>query len=286
MHHTIMQTITRFFLLFAFLMMLLVGCSDEKKQLETLLKTSQQVTDSLNAAIQEEYEKRELLARELDELDTYTKSLGVNLTAEKDPEKQKSIVERIKEAANTLKAQKEKITQLTAKVARLEKRLAEVTAENERLREQVAKLSGENLELRNKVDSLNRVTASLKSRLAEAITTANAQREKLNTGFYIMGGTGFLRDNGVLERRGPFGNAYNPNFNPSQNQNVRRINIAQTTEIEVPAPKSDVVIWSPHVRSSYEIVEKSGESNKSILRIISPDEFWQTAKVLAIGTEG
>jgi ABC-type transporter Mla subunit MlaD len=264
----------------------LAACKDEKKQLEALLKTSQQVTDSLNAVIQEEYEKREKLMKELDELDTYTKSLGVNLAAEKDPEKQKTTIERIKDAANTLKSQKEKIDQLTARVRKLENKLAEVTAENERLKEQVAQLASENLALRNKVDSLNRVTASLKSRLAEAVAAANTQREKLNTGYYIMGGTGFLRENGVLERRGPFGNAFNPNFSPAQNRNVRRIDISQTTEIEVPAPKSDVVIWSPHVRSSYEVVEKSGERNKSILRILNPDEFWQTAKVLAIGTEG
>lgn len=267
-------------------LLLVAGCDNEKKRLEEMLKVSQQATDSLNAVIQEEYERRERLEKELDELDTYTKSLGVNLAAEKDPEKQKNTIERIKEAANKLKSQKEEIEKLTAKVARLEKKLAEVTAENERLKDQVAKLAGENRELRSKVDSLNRVTASLKSRLAEAVAAANTQREKLNTGFYIMGGTGFLRENGVLERRGPFGNAYNPNFNPSQNRNVRRIDISQTTEIEVPAPKSDVVIWSPHVRSSYEVVEKSGERNKSILRILNPDEFWQTAKVLAIGTEG
>lgn len=267
-------------------LLLVAGCDNEKKRLEEMLKVSQQATDSLNAVIQEEYERRERLEKELDELDTYTKSLGVNLAAEKDPEKQKNTIERIKEAANKLKSQKEEIEKLTAKVARLEKKLAEVTAENERLKDQVAKLAGENRELRSKVDSLNRVTASLKSRLAEAVAAANTQREKLNTGFYIMGGTGFLRENGVLERRGPFGNAYNPNFNPSQNRNVRRIDISQTTEIEVPAPKSDVVIWSPHVRSSYEVVEKSGERNKSIVRILNPDEFWQTAKVLAIGTEG
>lgn len=280
-----MKSITRLSLSAVFIA-LLIGCNDEKKQLETLLKTSQQVTDSLNAVIQEENEKREILARELDELDTYTKSLGVNLAAEKDPEKQQNTIERIKEAANTLKSQKEKIGQLTAKVARLEQKLEEISAENERLRGLIAKLSGENLALRNKVDSLNRVTASLKSRLAEAVASANTQREKLNTGFYIMGGTGFLRDNGVLERRGAFGNAYNPNFNPSQNRNVRRIDVSQTTEIEVPAPKGDVVLWSPHVRGSYEVVEKSGERNKSILRILNADEFWQTAKVLAIGTEG
>ncbi|MCS6988527.1 MAG: hypothetical protein NZM06_03325 [Chloroherpetonaceae bacterium] len=264
----------------------LASCDNEKKQLENLLKTSQQVTDSLNAVIQEEYERRAKLEKELDELDTYAKSLGVNLAAEKDPEKQKNTIERIKEAANALKSQKEKIEQLTARVSRLEKKLAEVTAENERLKEQIAKLAGENLALRNKVDSLTRVTANLKSRLAEAVAAANAQREKLNTGYYIIGGTGFLRDNGVLERRGPFGNAYNPNFDPSQNRNVRRIDISQTTEIEVPARKSDVVIWSPHVRNSYEVVEKSGDRNKSIVRILNPDEFWQTAKVLAIGTEG
>ncbi len=137
-----MKTTTRFFLLSAFIVMLLVGCNDEKKQLETLLKTSQQVTDSLNTVIQEEYEKRELLAKELDELDTYTKSLGITLAAEKDPEKQQTTIERIKEAANTLKAQKEKIDKLTAKVARLEKKLEEVSAENERLKVQIAKLSG------------------------------------------------------------------------------------------------------------------------------------------------
>lgn len=280
-----MKTIARLFTP-VFFVVLLIGCNDEKKQLETLLKTSQRVTDSLNAVIQEENEKREILARELDELDTYTKGLGVTLSAEKDPEKQQTTIERIKEAANKLKSQKEQITQLTTKVARLEKKLEEVSAENQRLKEQIAKLAGENRALRNQVDSLNRVTASLKSRLAEAVAAANTQREKLNTGFYIMGGTGFLRDNGVLERRGPFGNAYNPNFNPSQNRNVRRIDISQTTEIEVPAPKSDVVLWSPHVRSSYEVVEKSGDRNKSVLRILNPDEFWQTAKVLAIGTEG
>lgn len=267
-------------------LVVVAGCDNEKKRLEEMLKVSQQATDSLNAIIQEEYERREKLEKELDELDTYTKGLGVTLAAEKDPEKQKNTIERIKEAANKLKSQKEEIEKLTAKVARLEKKLAEVTAENERLKDQVAKLAGENRELRNKVDSLNRVTASLKSRLAEAVAAANTQREKLNTGFYIMGGTGFLRENGVLERRGPFGNAYNPNFNPSQNRNVRRIDISQTTEIEVPAPRNDVVIWSPHVRSSYEIVEKPGERNRSIVRILNPEEFWQTAKVLAIGTEG
>ncbi|MGQ9805218.1 MAG: Cbp1 family collagen-binding glycoprotein adhesin [Chlorobiales bacterium] len=280
-----MKTIARLFIS-VFFVVLLIGCNDEKKQLETLLKTSQRVTDSLNAVIQEENAKREILARELDELDTYTKGLGVTLSAEKDPEKQQTTIERIKEAANTLKSQKEKIAQLTAKVARLEKKLEEVSAENERLKGQIAKLAGENRALRNQVDSLNRVTASLKSRLAEAVAAANTQREKLNTGFYIMGGTGFLRDNGVLERRGPFGNAYNPNFNPLQSRNVRRIDISQTTEIEVPAQKSDVVLWSPHMRSSYEVVEKSGDRNKSVLRILNPDEFWQTAKVLAIGTEG
>ncbi len=275
-------------LLFGFVMfgLCLAACKDEKKQLEILLKTSQQVTDSLNKAIEDEYKRREVLENEFNELYTYAKSLGVNLSAEKDPEKQKTTIDRIKEVANALKSQKEKIDQLTARIRKLETKLAELTAENERLKEQVAQLAGENLALRNKVDSLNRVTASLKSRLAEAVAAANAQREKLNTGYYIMGGTGFLRDNGVLERRGPFGNAFNPNFSPAQNRHVRRIDISQTTEIEVPAPKSDVVIWSPHVQSSYEVVEKPGERNKSILRILNPDEFWQTAKVLAIGTEG
>lgn len=123
-----MKTITRL-VLPAFFVMLFVGCNDEKKQLETLLKTSQQVTDSLHAVIQEEYEKRDRLAKELDELDTYTKSLGVNLAAEKDPEKQQNTIQRIKEAANTLKTQKEKIAQLTAKVSRLEKKLEEVSAD-------------------------------------------------------------------------------------------------------------------------------------------------------------
>jgi myosin heavy subunit len=265
--------------------MALSACKDEQKQLETLLKTSQAATDSLNAVIQEENQKREILSKEIEELDILTKSLGVNLAAEKDPEKQKGTIERIKEAATTLKTQKDKISQLTAKVAKLQAKLEEVTAENDRLKEQISKLAGENIALKNRVDSLNRVAASLKARLDEAVSTTNTQRDRLNTGYYIIGGTGFLRDKGVLEKRG-FSNAYNPTFDPKNRADVTRIDISRTTEIEVPAPKSEVLLWSPHVGSSYEVLEKTGDKNKSILRIKDIDEFWQTAKVLAIGTEG
>jgi uncharacterized lipoprotein YajG len=261
------------------------ACNNQEKQLESALKISQATSDSLNAVIQDEFAKREKLEKELDELDVYSKGLGVNLSAEQNPEKKKSIIDKIKEASQTLKTQKETIIKLTAKVASLQKKLSDATAENKQLQNRISQLSGENVALKNQVAALTAQNNDLRAKLDCTAVTIQTQGQKLRTGYYVMGGTGYLRDKGVLQRRG-LGNAYNPEFNPKVKDFVTKVDISATTEIEVPASKSDVILWSPHVMGTYEVVPKPGDDKKSILRIKDPEEFWQTAKVLAIGTEG
>jgi hypothetical protein len=276
----------RYLTLGIFMAVVVSACQNKEKELQSLLQTSQSVTDSLSTVIQEEYGKREKLAKDLEELDTYSQGLGVSLSAENDPEKKKPIGDRIKEAVGTMKSQKETIQKLSVKVSSLQKKLAAVTAENDRLKGQLATLGKENIDLKNKIASLEREAAGLKSQLDSTSQTVISQQTKLSTGYYVMGGTGFLRDKKILERRGPFGNAYNPRFDPKGKEYVKQIDIVQTTEIEVPTTKDNVILWSPHIPSSYEVIPKPADATKSILRIKNPDEFWQTAKVLAIGTEG
>jgi uncharacterized protein (DUF3084 family) len=181
---------------------------------------------------------------------------------------------RLKENQNRIQELKKKNSTFAAQVASYEKMIADLNNIVQSQKNEIQALNEKVVELTGKVATLTEE----KTQLTDQVTTLT---EENNTGYYIVGTNAYLRDNGIIERRGQvlfFGGKRVP-VEKLNTGLFTAINITRQTEITLPERLNEIV--STHDTSLLTI----SEDGKKIT-ITDPKKFWQTSKYLIIVIDG
>ena len=185
------------------------------------------------------------------------------------------------------------------RLAELEKRLKQSTNYNETMQKSIANLKGQleeqqktinglteqlaaaHVQIKNlnqSVDSLSTVNKNVtkeKEAAQQQSKQLTAEVDNLNTCYYVIGSkkelkankiieTGFLRKTKILQ--GDFERSY---FTKADRRTLN----------EIPLHSAKAQVMTNHPKSSYELVDQGGTK---VLRILSPERFWEKSNFLVI----
>lgn len=159
------------------------------------------------------------------------------------------------------------IEELSKLVETLTKHVAAQELEIEYLKEELMTLDGEYSELFEAYTDL-------------AVIAENRQNE-LNQGWYSWGSSKELMDNGVITKDGGFiGIGRVEKLREDFNKDYfERIDIKQTTEIEIIGKKPEIL--TTHPENSYGLVIDD-DAETAVLKITDPESFWGISKYLVV----
>lgn len=200
-----------------------------------------------------------------------------------------AVLARIADIEATLKQYKQKM-------ANLSKKLAEEKSANARLRELVAKLEtsivakeNEIAGLRTELDGLKTTVAALeqagveKDKVIEEKTGEVAARQaELDKAFWIQAEAKELETKGIVRRTGGvLGMGKSLRLAGSIDETLfEKIEIPNKLEFALASPLDDVRLISSHPKESYELV-KVDEKNTT-LKVLDPAVFWKLGKFLVV----
>jgi len=219
----------------------------------------------------------------------------------------------IQENLNTIKEKEKIVTNTTAKgdvrsrqgqirediqaiYDLMEKNKNRINSLTQRLKDSNLKISGmqkmiENLqnalnekdeeigELRNRIEGLNIELSNLNTNYKAMAAESAAKTEALNTAWYAIGTSKELKERKIIAKEGGFiGIGKSTKMQEDfDKEYFTKINILQTTNINIGAKKAKVV--TTHPKNSYKLV---GQKPVERLEILNPTEFWSTSKYLVI----
>jgi len=147
--------------------------------------------------------------------------------------------------------------------------LAQISRDFSELFEDYVYKEVENMEMREKLSSTAKELEDAQQKLDQA-------KEKLRSGWYVIGEKEELKEKGLIYNKGFFDNKeVNEDFDKSQ---FRKVNIYELKEIILDARKADIV--TTHPTESYEFVGIKKKVNKLV--ITNPELFWSVSKFLII----
>ncbi len=200
---------------------------------------------------------------------------------------QNQIKEDINIIYNLLKENEEKLSKLNQKYQNSSSRNEELERLIKSLNEQIELKNGEIVTLNNELKRLDIEVKDLTSALLlansekEMLTeVADAQKEKLNTAYYVVGTSKELKKHDIINKIGGFlGVGRKSKLDETFNKEYfTEINTSEFKKIAIYAKKVKIV--TPHPKDSYEL---QGEDKKvDNLIIKDSDAFWSISKFLVI----
>jgi septal ring factor EnvC (AmiA/AmiB activator) len=187
-------------------------------------------------------------------------------------ERIKTLKERNAGFAHKLTALEKTIGELKETIAKQEQRIAELSSELEITRAERDRYKAEALAKAKK----------LIEREQELVET----QEELNTAYFIIGKLDELNKRGYIEKEGSvliFGGAWKPSDSLAVDENFTKIDIRQTTEIEMKSKYYRIV--SPHDVKLLRPRSNEAESVPYTLKISRPERFWSQSKILIIAED-
>ena len=126
------------------------------------------------------------------------------------------------------------------------------------------------------IDTLKKEGQSHRAKISQ-------QTEALNTAYYIVGGSKYLREQGIIAKEGGFiglgkASKLSQTFDTDK---FTKIDITKTTSIPLPGKKTKVI--TTHPEGSYKL--EGPEKKPETLTITDPDKFWKASKYLVIVTD-
>ncbi len=186
------------------------------------------------------------------------------------------------------------IVESKAKIVELETSLAETKHEVKGLRSLVANVKAN---LKAKEDEITKLAAemgvleddlaSLNNEIEQKNSTISEQEDMIaeqNTRYYTMAKASELKDRGILEKRGGFlffgkTTKLTTNFSTAD---FNTLDAVSDLELTIPVPSNKVMIHTPHIAGSYQLVD-AGEN--TTLMISDPSAFWSASKCLVVETK-
>ncbi len=270
--------------------------SQKYKDLQAKLDSLTVVKDSVTNRMEEvfttlnEVENGLRNIREAENIISFQSQNGNELTTTK-REQMKQDVAAISDAISKYKQQIEKLKKDSRiQSAQFKKRLDAITAELEQKSATILdlqkQLEEKNTQIRVKtqqIATLDKTVANLKSDVSSLTQEKELQKETiatqdqlLNTAFYIAGTKDELINAKVISKGGLFRSA-RISYEAEQSAFVK-IDIREITEINLNTTKAKVM--SVHPTGTYTI--DSDVNGMQVLRISSPEAFWEQTKYLVI----
>jgi hypothetical protein len=174
----------------------------------------------------------------------------------------------------------------TAELARMTENLSKQIEEKDvqiaQLRTELTKANVQVSDLTTQVVDLNANVTSLSMQNEQKQKVIEDRTTELNTAYYIMGTTDYLKEKNIVTKEGGFiGLGKTKELTPE----VDKSNLTQVdvTELNViPIMKSKVAILTTHPKNSYRLTGKHAADS---LIITDKKEFWSLSKVLVLNVK-
>lgn len=151
-------------------------------------------------------------------------------------------------------------------------------------------------QLRDDLDKVNIQVTNLTSRVGhlstnvDSLSILNTEKQKmiddrtaeLNTAYYVIGTTNYLKENKIVTKEGGFiGLGRTKELTPEIDKNsLTKVDITELSAI--PIMKSKVTVLTKHPKNSYRL---TGKNLSDSLVITNQKEFWSLSKVLVVNVK-
>lgn len=172
--------------------------------------------------------------------------------------------------------------ELEQMIASLSQQIDEKDVQIAQLKDDLSKVNIQVTDLTTRVGGLNANVDSLSSVTAEKQKVIDTRTAELNTAYYVVGTTSYLKEKKIVTKEGGFlGLGRTKELVPDVDKNaLTKVDITQLSAI--PIMKSKVTVLSSHPKSSYRL---TGKNLSDSLVITNQKEFWSLSKVLVLNVK-
>jgi len=280
-------------------LLLAIGCTDYKQQVESLTKekesliaSQQQLMTSTNykdSTINSFISSFDEIETSLAEITQKQKALKMSVNNnETNANAHANIKEQLSQVKEMMEKNKQKLAQLSHQVKNNKAELAKFKTMVDALTEQAAAKDQEISKLNETVNTLTAENTQLHTNV-ETLTTQNTEKEKiiaektdkLNTAYFAKGTYKDLHSKHVVDKEGGVLGLGQEKVLPQDfNRNeFTAIDITKTNKIEIASKDAEVV--TNHPADSY-ILNKTSDKTISELVITNPEKFWASSKYLVV----
>lgn len=265
----------------------LAGCADKEKIAQLQEQNTQLATDY--EQLRQESNARDEFIREytntinqvyenlekIRQREGYIVSFSQDLETKGDVAIKEKILSNISSIDAYLQKSKKNLRDLQGKLKASQLKTAELEKMVENLNQTVQQKERHIAELRQQLEQLNIKVAQVEEQLSRKEKLLEAQNQRLNTVFYVIGTEDELEEKGIVKKTGGFlgiGKTMKLADN-LQPEYFTRANVASLGSIPIYRPIDKVNILSPHPIESYHLLKRQGD--ETILEILKPEEFWK-----------
>lgn len=172
--------------------------------------------------------------------------------------------------------------ELEKMVETLTKQIEDKDVQIAQLKEDLAKKNVQVTDLTTKVVDLNTNVNNLSTQNMERQQIIDAKTAELNTAYYVLGTTNFLKDKKIITKEGGFiGLGKSKELATEMNKsNFTKVDITNFKGVSI--MKDKLTILTSHPKSSYRL---TGKNLSDSLVIINSKEFWSLSKVLVMNVK-
>ena len=172
--------------------------------------------------------------------------------------------------------------ELEKMVETLTKQIEEKDVQIAQLKEDLAKVNIQVTDLTTKVVDLNANVDNLSTQNTERQAVIDAKTAELNTAYYVVGTTTYLKDKKIITKEGGFiGLGKSKELATEMNKsNFTKVDITSFKGVSV--MKDKLTILTSHPKTSYRL---TGKNLSDSLVITNPKEFWSLSKVLVLNVK-
>ena len=251
--------------------------NNKDAELDSLFATLNQIEENL-AAVNSRYNKIQELRQ---------------ANIEGQPNVKNQINEQISNIESLMAANKQKLTNLQAKINKEgneSTRLQElVNRQEERIAAQETQIAELLTELENNkvlIKKLNQDVSDLTASNQEKDQYIQRQTSEANRAYYVVGTYSDLNEAGIVNKAGGFIGIGRHQGTNSEMPLDRFTQIDRTKVTTIPINMKKAIVVSKHSENSYELVmDENDPKMVSYLRILNPAKFWEQTRFLVISTK-
>jgi peptidoglycan hydrolase CwlO-like protein len=172
--------------------------------------------------------------------------------------------------------------ELEKMVETLTKQIEEKDVQIAQLKEDLAKVNIQVTDLTTKVVDLNANVDNLSTQNTERQAVIDAKTAELNTAYYVVGTTTFLKDKKIITKEGGFiGLGKSKELATEMDKsNFTKVDITNFKGVSI--MKNKLTVLTSHPKTSYRL---TGKNLSDSLVITNPKEFWSLSKVLVLNVK-
>lgn len=274
------------------------SCNTHQEELDAAIKK----TDSLTQIVNNKDAELDSLFSTLNQIEENLAMINSRYNAVKElrqaniegqPNVKNQINEQIKSIESLMAANKQKLTNLQAKINSEGKESTRLQELVNRQEERIAAQESQIAELLTELES-NKVLIRKLNQDVSDLTTSNEEKDQFiqrqtseaNRAYYVVGSYTDLNEANIVNKAGGFIGIGRHQGTNTEMPLDRFTQIDRTKVTTIPINMRKAVVVSKHPENSYELVMDETDAKKvSYLRILNPAKFWEQTRFLVISTK-